>query len=71
MMKQIESELAHIDLHIEPIIVFNFLSITEMVICDMIKGNESDVANIVFKILAKKDFKFLCFILFIALLNGS
>ena len=27
-------------------------------ICDMIKGNELDVANIVFEILAKKEFKF-------------
>ena len=27
-------------------------------ICDMIKGNESDVADIVSEILAKKEFKF-------------
>ena len=33
-------------------------------ICDMIKGNESDVGNVVFEILAKVVFKFLCFILF-------
>ena len=29
--------------------------------CDMIKWKESDVADIVFEILAKKDFEFLCF----------
>ena len=41
-------------------------------ICDMIKGNESDVGDIVFEILAKKVvFKFLCFILFLALINVS
>ena len=28
-------------------------------LCDMIKGNESDVANIVFEVLAFKEFKFL------------
>ena len=38
-------------------------------ICDMIKGNESDVTDIVFEILDKKEFKFLCFILFSALIN--
>ena len=32
-------------------------------ICDMIKRNESDVGHIVFEILAKTVFKFLCFIL--------
>ena len=42
---------------------------TEFVKWDMIKGNESDVADIVFEILAKKEFKFLCFILFSALIN--
>ena len=36
-------------------------------ICDMIKRNESDVGNVVFEILAKTVFKFLCFILFLAL----
>ena len=36
--------------------------------CDMIKGNESDVADIVFEILAKRSFKLLCYILFSALI---
>ena len=41
-------------------------------ICDMIKGNESDVADTVFEILAKNEFKFFCFIiLFSALMNCS
>ena len=34
---------------------------------DMIKRNESDVGNVAFEILAKTVFKFLCFILFLAL----
>ena len=34
-------------------------------LCDMIKGNESDVADIYFEILVKKkEFKLFCFILF-------
>ena len=33
-------------------------------ICDMIKGNESDVGNIDFELQVKKDDKFLCFTLF-------
>ena len=40
-------------------------------ICDMIKGNESDVANIIFEILAWKGFTFFCFILFSILVNCS
>ena len=32
--------------------------------CDMIKGNESNVTDIDFEILAKKEVKFLCLILF-------
>ena len=40
-------------------------------ICDMIKRNESDVGDVVFEILAKTVFKFLCFILFLALSNPS
>ena len=36
-------------------------------ICDMIKRNESDVGDVVFEILAKTVFKFLYFILFLAL----
>ena len=39
--------------------------------CDMIKWNESKVADIVFEILAKKQLKFLCFILFSGLINCS
>ena len=34
--------------------------------CDMIKRNESDVGDVVFEILAKTGFEFLCFILFLA-----
>ena len=41
------------------------------IICDMIKRNESDVRDVVFEILAKTVFKFLCFILFLALSNPS
>ena len=33
-------------------------------ICDMIKGNELDVADICVEILAKKEVKFFCFIMF-------
>ena len=40
-------------------------------ICDMIKRNESDVADVVFEILAKTVFKFRCFILVLALSNPS
>ena len=39
--------------------------------CDMIKRNESDVGDVVFEILAKTGFKFLCFILFLALSNPA
>ena len=39
--------------------------------CDIIKRNESDVGDVVFEILAKTVFKFLCFILFLALSNPS
>ena len=42
---------------------------SDLDICDMIKGNESDVGIFVFEILAKTVFKFLCFILFSALTN--
>ena len=35
----------------------------------MIKGNESDVADIVFEIMAKTELKFVCFILFSAFVN--
>ena len=37
------------------------LKLINFVICDMIKGNESDVADIVFEILAKKELKFFLF----------
>ena len=40
-------------------------------ICDMIKGNESDVGDVVIEILAKTVFKFLCFVLFLELSNPS
>ena len=37
----------------------------------MIKGNESDVGNIDFELQAKRDDKFVCFILFLNLKNCS
>ena len=40
-------------------------------ICDMIKGNESDVGNIDFELQAKRGDKFLCFTLFLTLKNCS
>ena len=40
-------------------------------ICDMIKGNESDVRNIDFELEAKKGEKLLCFTLFFELTNCS
>ena len=42
-----------------------------VVICDMIKGNEWDVGDVVLEILSKAVFKFLCFIMFLALSNPS
>ena len=42
-----------------------------LLICDMIKRNESDVGDVVFEILAKTVFKFLYFILFLALSNHN
>ena len=42
-----------------------------MHICDMIKRNESDVGDAVFEILTKTGFKYLCFILFLALSNPA
>ena len=39
--------------------------------CDMVKGNESDVAEIAFEILAKKESQLFCFILFWELINLS
>ena len=44
---------------------------TIIIICDMIKRNESDVGHIVFEILAKTVFKFLCFTLYLSLTNSS
>ena len=52
-------------------IVFQVLKKEALSICDMIKGNESDVGDIGFEILAKTVFQFLCFILFLALTNSS
>ena len=40
-------------------------------ICDMIKGNESNVGNIDLELKAKKGDKFLCFTLFLDLENCS
>ena len=40
-------------------------------ICEMIKGNESDVENIDFKLQAKRGDKFLCFTLFFNLKKYS
>ena len=40
------------------------------IICDMIKRNDSDVGHVVLEILAKTVFKFLCFIVFLALTNS-
>ena len=51
-----------------PISDFNPLS---KIICDMIKGNESDVENINFELQAKRGDKFLCFTLFLKLKNCS
>ena len=39
------------------------------IICDMIKGNESDVGNIDLELQAKRGDKFLCFTLFLNLKN--
>ena len=49
----------------------NIVLLNLMNICDMIKRKESDVGDVVFEILAKTVFKFLCFILFLALSNPS
>ena len=43
----------------------------KLIICDNIKRNESDVGNVVFEILAKTVFRFLCFIMFLASSNPS
>ena len=42
-----------------------------VIICDMIKGNESDVGNIDFELQATRDDKFLCCTLFWATKNSS
>ena len=44
---------------------------TQIRICDMIKGNESDVGNFDFELQAKRGDKFLCFTLFLNLKNCS
>ena len=48
-------------------------SVVWFCICDMsrVSGNESGVGDIVFEILAKKEFKSFCFTLFLALINWS
>ena len=51
--------------------LFFTLFICYVMICDMIKRNESDVGDIVFEILPKTVFKFLCFILFLIALKNS
>ena len=63
---------------IEPFISFKSLIIPIKIkvkqfkhICDIIKRNESDVGDVVFELLAKTVFKFLCYILFLALSNPS
>ena len=38
--------------------LFGLVHVFEATICDMIKGNESDVANIDFELQAKRDDKF-------------
>ena len=43
----------------------------QKVICDMIKGNESDVGDIDFELQAKRGDKFLYFALFLNLKNCS
>ena len=66
-------------MRLSPVFVQNLSSSTfenfglklDFIICDMIKRNESDVWDVVFEILAKTVFKFLCFILFLALSNPS
>ena len=53
-------------------VVVNELFLDKLItICDMIKRNELDVGNVVFDILAKTVFKFLCFILFLSMSNPS
>ena len=43
------------------------IMISGRAICDMIKGNESDVGNIDFELQATRGDKFLCFTLFLNL----
>ena len=49
--------------------LFLVIFISFWAICDMIKGNESDVGNIDFELQAKKGDKFLCFTLFLSRLR--
>ena len=46
--------------------IYTLLFADGLYICDMIMRNESDVGKVVFEILAKTVFKFLCFVLFLA-----
>ena len=60
------------DNDVSGLVVYHRVNIQSLiVICDMIKMNESDVGNIVFEILAKTVFKFLCFTMFLSLANSS
>ena len=52
------------------LICFQDFKLPQM-ICDMIKGNESDVGNTDFELQAKRGDKFLCFTLFLKLKNCS
>ena len=54
-----------------PVLSGNYAVREHIFICDMIKRNELDVGHIVFEILAKTVFKFLCFILLLSLTNSS
>ena len=64
-------ETATIDYVGNAICILNLYNIVAVQICDMIKRNESDVGDVIFEILSKTVFKFLCFILFLALSNPS
>ena len=59
--------------YIDFIIIGGSRGIKSHILCEMIKGNELDVADIVFEILAMhmKEFRFFCFILFLVLINCS
>ena len=56
------------EIYSDRLIIQQFLTVS---ICDMIKGNESDVGNIDFELQAKRGDEFLCFSLFLNLKNCS